>query len=195
MDEKFNLDSIDKTFTSFKVGAKVNAEVVAFLKSGVLLNIGGKKDGIIKYSDEEDLALKDIDVGDKFEAIIIATKDETGSVVLSKTKADALKKGNQIVSNLNIGDTTNFIITSFNKSGLISKLGSFEVFIPYSQISNRKIDNNLQNYVNKQVSAVVLEIDLSNNKIVASIKAFEENELHTKETAFWQAIFENLQED
>ena len=32
MDEKFNLDSIDKTFTSFKVGAKVEAEVVAFLK-------------------------------------------------------------------------------------------------------------------------------------------------------------------
>lgn len=191
MDEKFNLDSIDKTFTSFKVGAKVEAEVVAFLKSGVLLNIGGKKDGIIKYSDEEDSALKDIEVGDKFDTVIVATKDDTGAVVLSKAKADALKKGNQIVSNLNIGDTTNFIITSFNKAGLISKLGSFEVFIPYSQISNRKIDNNLQNYVNKQVSAVVLEIDLSNNKIIASIKAFEENELHTKETAFWQAIFEN----
>ena len=191
MDEKFNLDSIDKTFTSFKVGTKVEGEVVAFLRDGVLLNIGGKKDGIIKYSDEEDVALEGINVGDKFEVVITATKDDSGAVVLSKAKADALKKGNQIVSKLNVGDTTNFIITNYNKAGLISKLGSFEVFIPYSQISNRKIDNNLQNYVNKQVTAIVLELDLSNNKIIASIKAFEENELHTKETAFWQAIFEN----
>ena len=100
MDEKFNLDSIDKTFTSFKIGAKVEGEVVAFLRDGVLLNIGGKKDGIIKYSDEEDVALEGINVGDKFEVVITATKDDSGAVVLSKAKADALKKGNQIVSNL-----------------------------------------------------------------------------------------------
>lgn len=191
MDEKFNLDSIDKTFTSFKIGAKVKGEVVAFLKEGLLVNIGGKKDGVIKYSTEEDSSLENVKVGDVFEVIIVATKDESGAVVLSKAKADALRKGNQTVNNLKIGDTTTLIITNYNKAGIISKIGDFEIFIPYSQISNRKIDNNLQNYVNKQVNAVVLEIDLSNNKIVASIKAFEENELHTKETAFWQAIFEN----
>ena len=37
MDEKFDLDSIDKTFTRFKVGAKVEATVVTFLKSGILV--------------------------------------------------------------------------------------------------------------------------------------------------------------
>lgn len=191
MDEKFNLDSIDKTFTQFKAGAKIEGEVVAFLKEGLLINIGGKKDGIIKYGDEEDAAIENVKVGDKFEVIITATKDESGAVVLSKAKADALRKGNQEVNNLKVGETSSFIITGFNKAGIISKLGDFEVFIPYSQISSRKVDNNLQNYVNKQVNAIVLEIDLSNNKIIASIKAFEENEQHTKETAFWQAIFEN----
>lgn len=191
MEEKFDLESIDKTFTHFKTGAKVDAEVVALLKEGVLLNIGGKKDGIIKYCEEEQSSIENIKVGDKFEAIITNTKDESGAVVLSKAKADALRRGNEIVNGLKVGDETSLIITSTNKAGLLSNLGSFEVFIPYSQISSRKIDNNLQNYVNRQVKAIVLEIDLIKQKIVASIRAQEENEQHTKETAFWLAIFEN----
>ena len=191
MDEKFNLESIDRTFTFFKVGTKVEATVVSILSNGVLLNIGGKKDGIIPFSVEEEKALENVKVGDQFEAIIVNTKDESGAVVLSKAKADYIRWGNEVVNGLKVGDTTDIVITNYSKFGLISNIGNFEVFIPYSQISNRKIDNNLQNYVNKQLKAVVLEIDLSKNKIVASIKAFEENEKHTIETAFWEAIFEN----
>lgn len=191
MEEKFNLDSIDKTFTRFKVGTKVNATVVSILKNGVLLNIGGKKDGLIPFCEEESEALKDVKVGDEFEAIITKTKDESEAIILSKAKADYIRWGNEVVNGLKVGDETELIITSTNKAGLVSNIGNFEVFVPYSQISNRKIDNNLSNYVNKQVKAIVLEIDLSKGKIVASIKAYEENERHTIETAFWEAIFEN----
>ena len=191
MDEKFNLDSIDKTFTRFKVGAKVDATVVALLKSGVLLNIGGKKDGLIPFSSEEEKALEGVKVGDQFEAVITKTKDESDAIILSKAKADYIRWGNEVVNGLKVGDVTEFIITKANKAGIISAIGNVEVFIPYSQISNRKIDNNLENYVNKQVKAIILEIDLSNNKIIASIKAYEENEQHTMETAFWEAIFDN----
>ena len=190
MNDNFNLENIDKTFTSFKVGAKVNAKVVAKLKDGLLLNIGGKKDGIVKYDGEEE-AIKDLKIGDTFDAIIINTKDESGAVILSKKQADEIQRGNELVGNLKIGDNVKLIITSFNKAGIISKLGLVEVFIPYSQISSKKIDNNLQNYVNKQVDAVVLEIDFNSKKIIASIKAFETNEQKTKEDAFWLAIFEN----
>ena len=189
--EDFNLSAIDQTFTRFKVGAKVNATVVFKLKDGLLLNIGGKKDGFIPYSEYEMPSIENLNAGDSFEAIIIATKDESGSVILSKRKADDLRLGNAVVSNLNIGDSADFVITSASKHGLNSVLGSFHVFIPYSQISNRRVDNNLENYVNKQYKAVVLEIDLINKKIIASIKAFEENEKHNAETAFWSAIFEN----
>ena len=189
--EDFNLNAIDQTFTRFKVGAKVNAIVVFKLKDGLLLNIGGKKDGFIPYSEYEMPAIENLKAGDSFEAIIIATKDESGSIILSKRKADDLRLGNAVVSNLNIGDCVDFVITSASKHGLNSVLGSFEVFIPYSQISSRRVDNNLENYVNKQYKAIVLELDIINKKIIASIKAFEENEKHNAETAFWSAIFEN----
>lgn len=191
MDEKFDLDSIDKTFTRFKVGAKVNATVVAKLKSGLLVNIGGKKDGLIPFCDEENKAIQDVNIGDSFEAIIVSTKDESGAVVLSKQKADDLRIGNEIANTLAVGNETELIITSATKAGLVSKLGTFEVFIPYSQISYGRIDNNLQNYVNKQFKAIVLEIDLIRHKIVASIRAYEEHEKLSAEEAFFSSIYEN----
>ncbi len=191
MDEKFNLESIDKTFTRFKVGAKVNAKVVESLKSGLLVNIGGKKDGLIPFSEEEDKALKDVKIGDEFETIIVSTKDESGAIILSKQKADSIREGNELVSNLKVNDECDLIITGFKKSGLESKLGSFEVFIPYSQISYTKVDNNLQNYVNKKFKAIVLEIDLIRQKVIASIKAYEEHKKLDDETAFFSSTFEN----
>ncbi len=191
MDEKFDLDSIDKTFTRFKVGAKVTATVVAILKSGLLVNIGGKKDGFVPFGEEENEAIKDIKVGDTFEAIIVNTRDESGAVVLSKQKADDLRIGNEVASTLTVGGVADIIITSTTKAGLLSKLGTFEVFVPFSQISLGRIDNNLQNYVNKQFKAVVLEMDLIKHKIVASIRAYEENEKLTTEEAFFSSIFEN----
>ncbi len=191
MDEKFDLDSIDRTFTRFRIGAKVQATVVERLKTGLLLNIGGKKDGLIPFCEEENDAISKVKVGDVFEAIIISTKDESGAVVLSKKKADDLKLGNEMVNGLKVGDNVNLIVVSFNRAGLISNLGNFEVFIPASQISIRYVDNNFENYVNKQVNAIVVEIDLLKQKIIASIRACEENEKHDTETAFWQSIFEN----
>ena len=188
--EKFDLETIDKTFTHFKVGAKVQAKVVAEATTGFIVNIGGKKDGFIPKNEEEYKALAEVKVGDEFETIIVNTKDESGMIVLSKQKADYLRWGNEVVNGLKVGDATKVIITNFNKSGLISTIGNFEVFIPYSQISSRRVDE-LKNYVNKQLDVVILEINLSTFKIVASSRAFEENERHTVETAFWEAIFEN----
>lgn len=190
MDE-FNLESIDKTFMSFKVNTKVMATVVAMLKEGILLNIGGKKDGLIRFSEEEKEALEGVKVGDTFEAIIVNTKDESGAIILSKAKADFLNKGNELVKGLKVGDIASIIITNTNKAGLISNIGSFEVFVPFSQISSKRVDNNLNNYVNRQFKATVLEINFIDKKIICSIRAYEENEQQTKETAFWLAIFEN----
>ena len=189
MDENFNLNNIDRTFVRFRVGAKVEAVAVAEMKSGLLVNIGGKKDGLIPYLPEELEALKDVEVGDKFEAIITNTKDESGAVLLSKAKADEIRRGEQMINNLQVGDEVEIIITHAVHGGLQSKLGNFEVFVPYSQISIRRVDNNLENYVNKQLKAIIIEIDLLNKKIIASIKAVEENEKHTRETAFWEAMY------
>lgn len=190
MKEIFDMSAIDRTFTSFKNGDIVKATVVYNLKDKVIVNIGGKKDGyIVKNEVEEGLGA--IYVGSSFEVLITNTKGEDGMVEVSRARAEALNRGNTIAKALRVGDEAKVVIVDYNNNGLISNLGEYSVFIPYSQISNRKIDKNLKNYVNKQMTAIVLEVNDDDKKFIMSTRAFEEKEQITLENAFWQATFEN----
>ena len=191
MKERFDMSAIDKTFTSFRGGEIVKATVVFDLKSMIVVNIGGKKDGYIAKNDLEQASIQGLKAGDTFDALIVNTKGEDGMIEVSKAQAEALVRGNTIAEALKIGDNAKVVITDCNNSGLVSKLGEYSVFIPYSQISNRKVDNNLKNYINKQLTCIVIEINQEDKKIVMSSRAFEEKEQVTVENAFWQAIFEN----
>ncbi len=190
MKEVFDMSAIDKSFTSYKNGEVVKATVVYNLKSMIIVNIGGKKDGYITKNDVEG-NLDSIYAGQSFDVVIVNTKGEDGMIEVSKVRAEALARGNTIAATLDVGATAKVVITDCNNSGLISTLGEYGVFIPYSQISNRKVDNNLKNYINQQMNAIVIECDKENKKFIMSIRAFEEKEQVTIENAFWQAMFEN----
>ncbi len=190
-DVKFDLSAIDKTFTAYKVGDKVNATIVTESKDGYVVNIGGKKDGFIKLDDYEAQALKDYKQGKSFEAIVTNTQNDEGVIYVSKARADALREGNKILGALKVGDPIKFIVTETNNSGLISNVGAFRLFVPFSQISNRRVDNNLKNYINKQLTGTILEIDKDTRKVVASVKSYEQQAQLSIEQAFWGAIFIN----
>ncbi len=184
-DVKFSLDLVDKTFIIFKQGSKVSGTVVSSTGDGYIINIGGKKDGLVPF---DDLSGEELKIGSTIEAVIVKTKDEnTGAVVLSKHRADQIKKGNELAGNLKVGDSADFIITSATNSGLVSKIGMLSVFIPASQVSFKNID--LSKFVNSQVKAQILEIDLINNKIIASIKAYDRQEKLTQKQNFWKSLF------
>ena len=51
MSEQFNLDLIDKTFTTYKKGQTFEGVVVLKRADGVIFNIGGKNDAFIPASD------------------------------------------------------------------------------------------------------------------------------------------------
>ncbi len=188
-DIKFDLSAIDKTFATYKEGEIINATVVTTTKDGYVVNIGGKKDGFIKFNENEDAAFENFDMAKSFEAIVVNTKNEEGVIYVSKARADALREGNKIVGALQVGDPIKFIVTEAVNNGLISNIGCFRLFVPYSQISNRRVDNNLKNYVNKQMVGTLLEIDKDNLKLVASVKEYEQKRQLSIEQAFWGAIF------
>ena len=191
MKQKFDMSAIDSTFTSYKVGQIVKAKVVLEMSDMFILNIGGKKDGYIEKNELEKDSIKDLKIDQSCDVLIVSTNTESGMVELSKAKAEAIVRGNTIASALKVGDNAKVVITDVNNNGLISKLGEYTVFIPYSQISNRRVDNNLKNYINKQLTIIVLEANMEEKKIVASSRAYEEKEQISLETAFWQATFEN----
>lgn len=185
--EKMTIEMVDSTFARFQVGKLVKGIIVLIKDEGALINIGGKGDAFI-YN--EDLINKDsLQAGEEIDAIVIDRKDENGYIKLSQKRADEIIRSNDLVSKLVIGDKIQVLVTSITKSGLVAKLGDYVVFIPQSQV-DYQYRNNLKVYANKNITCMVVDLDLINKKLVASIRAYVQKEKVDKENAFWSGIYE-----
>lgn len=187
MSEKFNLDLIDKTFTSYKKGQTFDGVVVLRREDGVIFNIGGKNDAYIPASDFEDYNA--IKIGDRFAVVITNQKNEEGLIEASKSLADALKIANQNALSLRLGSKFSFVPTGVG-SGLISKMGDYKIIVPFDQASERYVKD-FHSLIGKQMEAVVTEIDKENKTIIASVKLLQEQTRVAIEKNFWNSIFIN----
>lgn len=187
MSEKFNLDIIDKTFTSYKKGQSFEGVVVLRRDDGVIFNIGGKNDAFIPASDFQNY--DDVKIGDRFSVVITNQKNEEGLIEASKSLADALKIANQNALNLRLGSKFSFVATSVG-SGLQSKMGDYTIIIPFAEVSEHYVKD-FHKLIGKQFEAVVTEIDKENKTIVGSIKLLQEQIRVAIEKNFWNSIFIN----
>lgn len=187
MNEKFDLQAIDKTFTSYKKGQAFDGVVVLKRDDGVIFNIGGKNDAFIPKDDFEDFSL--VKIGDRFEVVITNQKNEEGLIEASKSLGDALKIANQNAQSLRLGSKFSFVPTGVG-NGLLSKMGDYEIIVPFDQVSENYVKN-FQSLVGKQMEAVVTEIDKENKQIVASVKLLQEQTRVAVEKNFWNIIFIN----
>ena len=162
MNEKFDLQAIDKTFTSYKKGQAFDGVVVLKREDGVIFNIGGKNDAFIPKDDFEDFA--QVKIGDRFEVVITNQKNEEGLIEASKSLGDALKIANQNAQSLRLGSKFSFVPTGVG-NGLLSKMGEYSIVIPFDQVSENYVKN-FQSLVGKQMEAVVTEIDKENKQIL-----------------------------
>jgi ribosomal protein S1 len=185
--DKFNLEEIDKTFTSYKKGQIFDGVVVTKRPDGLIFNIGGKNDAFIPVSDFD--SYDDVKIGERFKVVITKQKNEEGLIEASKRDAQELIVGTQNAQKLKLGSRFSFVATS-GEHGLHSKMGEYEIFVPMAEISSHYI-HNTKDLVGKQFEAVVTEYDKENKKIIASIKLLQEQVREQCENLFWNSIFIN----
>lgn len=188
MSEQFNLDLIDKTFTTYKKGQTFEGVVVLKRADGVIFNIGGKNDAFIPASDFD--SFDDVKIGDRFSVIITKQKNEEGLIEASMRLARDLKIANQNAESLRLGSKFTFVVTSVNNAGLHSKMGDYSVFVPAGDASMWYV-RDLKSFVGKQVEVIVTEIDHEKKDIVASAKLLQEQVKVATENNFWNSIFVN----
>ncbi len=188
MSENFNLDLIDKTFTSYKKGQAFDGVVVQKTDAGCIFNIGGKNDAFIPADDFEDFA--GLKIGDRFSVVITKSKNEEGLIEASKSLADALKMANQNAASLRLGSKFSFVVTAVGEGGLVSRMGDFQIVIPFDEVSAVALKNH-HKYVGRQMEAVVTEIDKEAKRIVGSVKLLQEQTRVAIENNFWNSIFIN----
>ena len=187
MDNRFNLEEIEKTFTAYKKGQIFDGVVVSKRDDGVIFNIGGKNDAFIPADDFDDY--EEVKIGERFKVVVVKQKNEEGLIEASKREALNQIIGTQNAEKLRLGSRFSFVVTSADH-GLSSKMGEYSIFVPANEVSDRYV-HNFKDLIGKQFDAVVTEYDKEEKKIIASIKLLNQQVKQQAETLFWSSIFIN----
>lgn len=165
------------SFKKIKKGSILKGEIISSLKDEIVVNINYFCDGIVR---KEEL-LKDIVVGETYlkgqqiDVFVVSLDDGFGNVLLSEKKAyyeNAINELREIYKN---GKKVEVFVKEEVNAGLVCDFKGVRGFIPKSRVSINKV--NLSDYLNKVLEVVLIEFDMSKNKVVFSRKEIEQEKI------------------
>jgi len=178
-EETFKEDFIDDLST-FSEGQIVEGVVVAVTAESVYVDIGYKSEGEIPKGE----FTTDPQQGEKISVMIVRMENREGRMVLSKQKADEIVKWEEIKNSYSEGMPIEGRIVEKMKGGFkVLVEGSFQAFLPTSQVSLRRIDNH-DSFIGKEL---LFKIDKLNGKknIVLSHRRYLEEKREKQITEFF----------
>lgn len=193
VNEEF-LKGVEDSFVSYKEGKRVTGKVIFADADGIKVEIGGKNDGFIPATEvnmDGSYNPDDYKAGDELEVRIGKKDAGTGCILLSKKAVDEIKEADKIIDTIRNGEYFEIKIDKNVEKGLTARLGTYNIFIPASQVEERFV-RDLAKYVGKKLVVTALEIDDAKHKIVASHRKVAEAERKAKEDIFWANVVPNM---
>ncbi|MFP4249681.1 MAG: 30S ribosomal protein S1, partial [Armatimonadota bacterium] len=162
-------------------GDIVTGEVVSIDDGGVLVDVGGKAEGIVpmyEFLDRSEMPER----GDEIDVAVVKLEDDEGITILSKKSADYERVWNRVIKAMKTGEIVDAMVTDRVKGGLRVDLG-VSGFVPASHVATRDV-RNLDRFVGRSLRLKVLEADRQRKKVVLSHRQVveEEREQRRKET-------------
>ncbi len=174
-------------------GDVVKGIIVQVLDDEVMVDVGGKSEGIIplrELSNQEVKSAKDlVKVGDEIEVLVLKWDDDGSTILLSKKKVDnklAMEKLEQAYEN---GEIVEGTIISAVKGGMLVDIG-VTAFLPASHVE-LGFTKNLEEYVGKTFPFKIIEFNKNKKRgsqIVVSRKELLELEKARLKQEFWEKI-------
>lgn len=166
-------------------GKVVQGTVVQVNSDAVIVDVGGKSEGIINLNEfvGEDGTL-DIKAGDTFDVLIESTENENGLISLSKEKADRQK----VWETLEEGAVVDGRIASRIKGGLTVDIG-VSAFLPGSQVDLRPV-RNLDKLIGETFQFKIIKLNKRRGNIVLSRRVLLEDERASHRTLTLETLEE-----
>ncbi len=161
-----------------KEGEIVTGTVVQISRDNVVVDIGGKSEGVIPLSEFAagpggSVAVKP---GDKVDVYIESRENDDGLVSLSKEKADKMKVWDEISSACERDEIIDGTISQRVKGGLsVTIRGGVKAFLPGSQVDLRPI-RNLDKLIGQTYQFKVIKFNKKRGNIVLSRRVLLERE-------------------
>ncbi|MFC1710184.1 30S ribosomal protein S1 [Patescibacteria group bacterium] len=170
---------------SFSVGDNVEAVVVSKTSKRLVLDIGGKGEGLVAeraFNEARDF-IKQIEVGDKVKGRVLITETPDGYTIISLRHAAKNHMWGKL-KGLEKGDKDIMVeVKGVNPAGVVVDMHGLTGFIPTSHLG-KKILKNTSSLPGSKLKVKVIEIDEKQNRIVLSEKAVSEaDELRAQEDA------------
>ncbi len=174
----------ESKFENLKQGAIVPGTITEIRQNEVVVDIGGKSEGVISASEFIDLG--ELQAGSQIDVYVEKLEDVDGSPVLSFDKAEQKKNWENILSKCEEGSVVSGRIKSKVKGGLIVNIG-VDAFLPASQVDVQP-PKNLDQYVGQTYDFKVLKINLDRRNIVISRRELIEEQRQIKRRELLESV-------
>ena len=184
--EQASFSSEYETFDTIRTGARVKGIIVRIKEGELLVDIGGKSEGILPSSElirkEADNINEFFKIGDEIEVLILRKENKEGYPMLSKKRIDQELCWEKIKAAKEEGVPVTGKVVEVVKGGLLADVG-IRGFIPASMVSTAYVED-LNVFVGQEMSMRVEECDKHSNKLILSPKAVmkEQNQKRKAET-------------
>ncbi len=148
----------------FKPGTLLSGKVVGFAGDDVVIDVGFKSEGLVNKGEFDDFSAVKED--DEIEVLLEGIDAVSGTIQLSKRKADRIRGWENIIATKAEGDEVEGKVMRKIKGGLLVDIG-VPVFLPASQVDIRR-PQDIGIYIGKEIKAQVLKIDTDRRNIVIS---------------------------
>ena len=165
------------TFSDISEREIIEGRVIGINEKEILVDIGFKSEGIINRDEfyADDLP----DVGGKIDVYLERMEDESGKTVLSKEKADFLRRWIELRKVFDSGEIISGKIIKRIKGGMIVDLKGVQAFLPGSQIDVRPVKD-FDKYLDVEMEMKVVKFNEMRKNVVVSHKAILEESLAEK---------------
>ena len=159
-----------------KEGELIKGKVVKIEPHEILIDVGYKAEGVILLKElaiRQDISPeKIVSLGEEIEAIILQKEDRDGRLILSKKRAQYEKAWLDIEKVYKEGGLIKGVVIETVRGGLIVDIG-LRGFLPASLVDLRRVTK-LDDYVNQEIEAKILELDRQRSNVVLSRRAWLE---------------------
>jgi small subunit ribosomal protein S1 len=139
----------------------------------VLVDIGGKSEGVISISEFADADT--IKVGDKIDVFLEKMENQDGLVELSKTRADFVKVWDKVKEAYDNNQVVEGRLIRKIKGGVVADLFGVEAFLPGSQIALRQVQN-VEELLGQVMRFKIIKLNKRRRNIVVSRRVVLEEE-------------------
>ncbi|MFQ5879424.1 MAG: 30S ribosomal protein S1 [Dehalococcoidia bacterium] len=162
-------------------GDIVEGLVVGRSRTGIIVDIGAKSEGIVPPPEMQSLGRPDVhqpEPGDKVLVFIVQTENQEGQIILSLDRARG-EKGWRLLQELHeAGENLEAEVTGYNKGGLLVEVEGVTAFVPLSQLvsarherGNDSSEGSLTAMVGRTLRFKVIELNRRRSRAILSERA------------------------